>query len=573
MKHLFISLCFLYKFASHAQPGFAWAKQMGGPGYDSAWGITTDSKNNAITTGYFGSTADFDPGPGIFTLTASGSSDIFISKLDVNGNFLWAKSLGGDTGDWGLSITSDRYDNIYVAGFFYRTADFDPGPSVFNMTAFGGNSGDAFLLKLDPAGNFVWAKQFGGNSSDRATALVVDTQGSIYIAGDFAGTADFDPGLNIYNLTSPGGYSNYVCKLDSIGNFIWAKNIVKYVSSGLDLWDMAVDSSFNIYTTGRFQGSADFDPGPNNYILTSKGNYDIYLNKLNSSGNLVWALAFGGNSFDSGYSLAVDRVGNIVFTGCFMDTVDFDPGIGTQTLVAMGVNDIFVSKLDSSGNFIWIKQMGGTSNDAGNALEIDLANNIYITGSFRSTNADFDPGAGTYLLNSVGFNDFYLCKLNTKGHFLCAGSMGGSGNGSGLNEGHSIAINKYGEIFIAGQYASYACDFDPTTSTYTLASPSSFNIFVTKLYDCGVTTKTNTDQVNENSVILFPNPSSGVFNIHFSGTQTKISIYDILGNFILNKSCMSDTNLTIDLSGQPKGIYILEIISEGQRTIKKVLVE
>jgi len=130
--------------------------QMGGEGADMSSDIAVDSSGNIYTTGYFYDTADFAPGLGIFNLTSSGYEDIFISKLNVDGSFAWAKSIGGEGWlDNGNGIALDVNGNVYITGSFTGTVDFDPGIGIFNLASAGYN--DAFISKLDNNGNFVWA--------------------------------------------------------------------------------------------------------------------------------------------------------------------------------------------------------------------------------------------------------------------------------------------------------------------------------------------------------------------------------------------------------------------------------
>ncbi len=159
-------------------------------------------------------------------------------------------------------------------------------------------------------------------------------------------------------------------------------------------YSIAVDDSGNVYTTGSFLGTADFDPGPGTSNLTGGGNWDVFISKLDSAGNFLWAKNVDGANFVEGFSIALDGSGNVYTTGRFGDTGDFDPGAGTSYLTSAGVWDVFILKLDAAGNFLWAKSMGGSDSEWGNSIELDDLSNIYITGFFSGT-ADFDPGAGT----------------------------------------------------------------------------------------------------------------------------------------------------------------------------------
>src|ERR1035437_9575750 len=132
-------------------------------------------------------------------------------------------------------------------------------------------------------------------------------------------------------------------------NFLWAKSMG---GTGNDIgYSIALDASGNVYTTGYFYGTVDFDPGAGTFNLTSAGNYALFISKLDASGNFVWAKQIGGTSSGAlGQFISLDASGNIYTTGCFFGTVDFDPGAGTSNLTSSSTNDIFVSKLDASGN-------------------------------------------------------------------------------------------------------------------------------------------------------------------------------------------------------------------------------
>jgi len=362
----------------------------GGTSYDYGNSIAVDGSGNVYTTGYFYGTVDFDPGVGTTNLTSAGDGDVFVSKLNSSGDFLWAKSFGGTSEDFGYSIAVDGGGNIYTTGAFYNTADFDPGVGTANLTSAG--DGDVFVSKLNSSGDFLWAKSFGGTSYDGGISIAVDGSGNTYTTGAFYNTADFDPGVGTTNLTSTGGGDVFVSKLNSSGDLLWAKS---FGGTSNDFGNaIEVDGSGNVYTTGAFYNTADFDPGVGTANLTSAGVDDVFVSKLNSSGDFLWVKSFGGNASDYGISITVDSSGNVYTTGFFQNTVDFDPGVGTANLTSMGAIDVFVSKLDTSGNYAWAKSFGDTSYDYGISIAVDGSGNVYTTGYFQGT-VDFNPGATT----------------------------------------------------------------------------------------------------------------------------------------------------------------------------------
>lgn len=391
-----------------AAGNFVWAKQMGGTTIDDGRSITVDAAGNVYTTGHFTGTADFDPGMGSYNLTAAADMDVFISKLDAMGNFVWAKQLGASSFDIGQAIEVDGAGNVYTTGFFFNTVDFDPGVGIYNLSAVSGH--DMFVLKLDAAGGFVWARRMGGSIIQFGLDLKVDAVGNIYTTGHFRETVDFDPGTGTYNLTSAGEQDIFVHKLDPSGHFVWAKQFEGTGNDGGQA--LALDAAGNVYTTGYFQGTADFDPGAGVFDFTSVGDDDIFVSKLDPLGNFVWAKQLSGSSFGVGSAITVDAAGGVYVSGAFMDTVDFDAGTGVFNLTSTGGIDVFIHKMDAAGSFEWAVQMGSTDFDESLSIAVDLVGNVYTTGYFQGT-VDFDPGTGTANMTSVGTRDIFVHKLST----------------------------------------------------------------------------------------------------------------------------------------------------------------
>ncbi len=389
---------------------FVWVKHFSGDGYAFPYSIYLDSSGNIYTTGYFQNTVDFDPGAGTSNLTPAGSDDIYISKLDSSGNFVWVKAIGAGNQDKGVSINVDSNNYVYITGTFQTgPVDFDPGVGTSNLTA---GSVDGFILKLDSDGDFVWVKHLQGNSGEvNPASIKIDSSGNIYTVGDFRYTADFDPGAGTTNLNTGGDLNGtFILKLNSSGDFVFVKQIIGVESNSG--YSINLDSLGNIYTSGKFRNTTDFDPGAGTTELTSTLNANGYILKLDSSGNFVWVKSFVGEDDDTPVKyIFFDADDDIYATGDFFGTVDFDPGIGISNLISDGDNDIFILKLDPSGDFIWSKKFGGTDQDLIGGLFVDLSSNIYITGGFQDT-VDFDPGAGTSNLTSAGSVDAFVLKLS-----------------------------------------------------------------------------------------------------------------------------------------------------------------
>jgi hypothetical protein len=228
------------------------------------------------TTGFFSGTADFDPNGGTANLTSAGSDDIFVSKLDFDGNFVWARGMGGPNSDNGLGITVDSSGNVLTTGFFQSTADFDPEGGTANVTTAGSN--DIFVSKLDSGGGYVWAGGMGGSSTDVGEGIAVDSAGEVYTTGFFRDKADFNPGPPLTPLFSTGDSDIFVSQLDSGGNFVHAK-VMGGMSTDVGE-DIAVNAAGSVYTTGFFSETADFDPRAFNTVLASAGSVDMFVSRL-----------------------------------------------------------------------------------------------------------------------------------------------------------------------------------------------------------------------------------------------------------------------------------------------------
>jgi len=398
-----------------------------------------------------------------------------VCKIGFSQDYKWAKSIGSTADDYGYGIATGAYSNVYITGKFVNTADFDPGADTANLISNG--SDDIFFAKYDSSGSYVWAKSIGSASSaDGGWDITTDVFGNIYITGFFNDTADFDPGPGTANLISTAGYDIFIAKYDSSGSYLWAKSIA---GSGGFGYSIATDAYSNVYITGRFVNTADFDPDTGTANLTSIGIYDIFFAKYDSLGNYLWANSIGSGTADAGNCIDIDTLGNVYITGYWGGTADFDPGVGTVNLTPVGSYDIFFAKYDPSGNYLWAKGIGSTLWDQGQGIHIGILGNIYITGYYEGT-ADFDPGAGNAYLTPGNNKDIFFAKYDSNGNYIFAKS---SSSTSSNNGGNSITTDDDGNVYITG-YFKDSVDFDPSTDTASLTTAGSFvtDIFFAK-YD------------------------------------------------------------------------------------------
>lgn len=391
-----------------AAGNLVWAVTLGGTSFETGRAIAVDAAENVYITGDFYGTADFDPGVGIVTMTSLGIDDIFVCKLDPTGALLWAKQFSGTLNlDIGQAITVDGAGNVLTTGFFASSIDFDPGVGVFTLTP--GFGPDMFISKLDAAGDFVWAKQLGGSNLHFGLDIELDATGNIYTAGHFRETSDFDPGTGVFSMTSGGDQDPFIQKLDAAGDFVWAK---QFSGVGNDaVQDLAIDPTGNVLVTGYFDALADFDPGVGTFDMTPGGTADIFMAKLNGAGDFMWAKQISPTTFSSGSSIISDPSGNVYTSGYYAGSADLDPGAGITSVTSAGGADLFITKLDGMGNYIWGISMGDIGNDEAISLYVDSDENVYATGYFNER-VDFDPGTAVYLLTSAGGFDAFVLKLD-----------------------------------------------------------------------------------------------------------------------------------------------------------------
>ena len=536
-----------------------WGRQIGGTDVDWSRSMVFDDFGNVYTTGIFRETVDFDPGAGILNLTSNGDGDIYIQKLDASGDLIWVRQMGGNGWDSALAIALDNLGNIYTAGRFAETVDFDPGVGVLNLTSNGGE--DIYIQKLDASGNLVWVKQMGGEEDDAVSSIAIDDLDNVYTIGYFGGIADFDPGVGTLNLTSNGGIDIYIQKLDGLGNLVWVKQM------GGEANDLgraiALDDLGNVYAMGGFRETADFDPGVGMLNLTSNGVVDIYIQKLDESGDLVWAKQIGGEGWDAAEVIALDDSGNIYTAGEFDDTADFDPGAGVLNLTSNGGDDIFIQKLDGSGDLIWVKQIGGESDIAVRSIVFDDLNNIYTVGYFGGT-IDFDPGGGTLNLTSIGGVDIYIQKLDGSGDLVWAKQIGGDNN----DFGEGIAFDNFGSIYTVGTFTQ-TVDFDPGAGMFNLSSNGGEDIFIIKLNE----QTTSTDElVSSLGILVYPNPTTYLLEIDKgSNAEIAIDLFDNLGQKIISV-ITTDQNTSLDLINYTSAVYFLSI-NNGENTITQKIIK
>lgn len=449
-------------------PANAWnqstfaAQAYGGGGFETTVGIATDAAGNIYSTGTLAGVIDVDPSP-TSTATLSqvgGGVDIWITKFNSSGEYIWGKVFGGTDGDLVYGIDVDSNGNVFLVGTYAGTVDFDPGAGTTTRTSKGNN--DNFVVKLTTDGNFAWVKDFGAANEERATAITLDSNNNILVTGLFNDNVDFNP-APLETNTVTGNYADgFVLKLDPNGGYLWAKG---FGGVSADYGEgIAVDSSNNVYVTGRYTGNVDFDPGAGTTTISGSATNGAFVLKLNSDGTFGFARGFDGTGQDVGLEIEVDSGGNIMTAGQFQSTVDFNPGAGTANLTTSPSSAIFLLKLDPSGNFLWAKSWGG-SGDQPWDLKITSSNDVLLSGDYLGT-VDFDPNAGTSNYTAQDPTDGFILKLDSTGNFVWVSTLRGAQN----QQPRAIELISGGHILIAGVF--YQIDFNPSVNVALIANAS-----------------------------------------------------------------------------------------------------
>lgn len=534
MKRVYFFILFVFVVAqSQAQPQtWQWGYSGGGAGNDVGYAISTDAVGNSYATGRFNDTATF----GTYSVTSAGGPDIFIAKYDSNGNCLWAKRAGSTN-------TSDPYGDesrgvdIDAAGNCYVTGNCMPQATFGSFTLPGNGQRQIYVAKYNSSGTVIWAKEPTGNSSNNySRAIATDASGNSYITGYLGG------GSNTFGFYTLNGAGAYCVKYDSSGNVLYATKLGS--NGGLDAYGIDVDSQGNAYVTGCLTGTEII----NSQSYTSTGMQDVFLIKINSSGNFIWlrqSITSSSSATAFGRGVSTDSQNNIYSIGDFDDAISF----GSTTLngpPAGSGKELFLVKYDSSGNFLWVKASSSMFPPftEGAALKIDQSSNIYITGSRY-----YDVNFGSCYLPDVGIQTF-ITKYDSSGNCVFAISA----NGNSGARGYGISLDSGMCAYITG-FSKAPVTFGNYTTTFFGGT----DIFIAKLGCDAVNYILENDLSNENTYLL-PNPSTGIFTIQSSEKISSVEIMNVLGEKVYS-STLNSKQATITLK-VPNGIYFYCIISE-----------
>ena len=434
-------------------------------------------------TGMFRGSVRF--GPLAVATTSVNNTDAFVARLDGAGNWQWVQRGGGSQYDQGRTVALDAGGNVFCTGdYSSSTATF--GPTALPLTPAGGivvAPSDIFVVRLDAAGNWLWALSVGSNDIDTPAGLAVGSDGNAYVAGNYQGATVTLGSTTLSHRNFNGQPSNelFVAKLTPAGTWLWATRAggaygAMGISQAVNLVgrDLAVDAANNPCVTGSLQVGANVGTSATAYfgtntLLATLSN-DLFVARLTAGGTWQWALKATGTGTDQGRGIASSSTGTVYVAGDFASN-QFT--LGSSVLPLGGVTDLVLAELSSSGTVQRVATARGRGQSEASALASDAAGNTYVVGNFRS-----EITLGNTTLSSLGSRDIVVAKRAPSGQYLWAVRAGGTED----DRSHGIAVDGSGNVYITGEYYSFTAGFGSTSLTGGVANSfTEANVFVAKL--------------------------------------------------------------------------------------------
>jgi hypothetical protein len=528
-KKLLLSVFFIaIRFIAFSQaPVIEWEKCFGGTYNEKAKSIIQTTDGGYAVAGFSdsndGDVTGHNGGP---------SDDYWIVKINSSGDLEWEKSFGGSSNDEANSIVQTTDGGYVIAG-----ASFSNDGDVTNHHG-GTTYADYWIVKLDSAGNMQWQKSYGGSLDDQANSIIQTSDGGFAIAG-YSGSSDGD-------VTGIGGINYWILKLGSGGIIQWQKS---YGGTWGDWAQSIIGTADGGYAVAGYTNSSDHDVIGNHSMY----NYDYWVMKLNTAGDWNWKKCYGGSSSDGAYSIKQTSEGGFVIAG--LTESDDDDVTGHHH-----VEDDWIVKVDATGSLTWEKALGGFENDYAISIVQSNDGGYVAAGGTASNDGDVSGYHQGYYFTS----DYWVVKLDENGNLKWQKCLGGSET----EVAYSIINCSDGGFAIAGFASSLDGD---VTGNHGGAS----DFWIVKLFP-EITGIQN--QPLTSSISIFPNPSSGIFQIQSEQSVIKnVTAFNLLGenifstfNFIPTISGQSSTSIA--LSSQPDGVYFLHLETANGLVVKKVVI-
>jgi hypothetical protein len=458
-------------------PGSAvWASANSGTGSMGESFVAVDGAGNIYLAGYFSGTINFagTGDGGLGSLTSAGASDIFIAKFSPAGVPQWSKRFGDASTQYIWALAVDVAGNLFVTGEFGGTLELagsDGGAGT--LVAANADYYSGFVAKFDTSGDYQWGLAFGnGLASTVGSGIAVDNLGGVAITGNFRSGVSFsragDGGTD--TLTSAGSDDVLVAKFGVDGTYLWSRQFGDHEPQ--DGQAIAADAAGNLYVTGYYFGTVTFpdaDGGSTSWVAPSAANSEsVFLVKLDPDGDSLWSKGYGAQSVQGTQTVAVTPAGDVYAAHSGDGNVDFagPADAGPNVLVGQGLDDIFVAKFDTNGNYAWGHQYGDAANQTISALAVDGAGGVVLTGNFQgSVNFAGSADAGAATLTSASGSELFVAKLTSGGASVWSQAYA---TGSPLR----LAVDSCSDdLLLAGDYTSGSLTFPAASDAASFVLP------------------------------------------------------------------------------------------------------
>jgi gliding motility-associated-like protein len=490
-----------------------WSKSAGGLTSDKGTSITVDLQGNIYTTGYFNESGSF--GPFIADMVDLHSKEVFVTKQDPSGTFLWMVRGTNHYDDRGLGICLDAMGNVFVTGTCWGEITFN-GVTATGSTNY---SDQIFVLKLDNAGNVVWLKNAGFSSydsfpyqDDHGYDVCADQLGNIFVTGFLSNKTAFTQVAEFDALTiplAPDDSVAFIAKLDNSGAWQWVQTF-----NGEESYRehrLTVDNENSVYITGGFDSNRTFGTT----TLVSAGGFDIYVVKYNQAGVFQWANRAGSDRDDRGNDIAFDGSNHLYVTGEFRHKA----GFGLDSLNnngSAGGRDMFVAKISKTGDWVWAKKGGSSSgSDRGNGVVVNSKGLILLTGTFKDT-AKFGSNVVLNSISTVDSVQVYVAAINADGKWQWALAAGGTE----FDSGAAICADTSCNAFITGYYSG-TISFGASS----LTSVGKKDIFITKIKDACEGAAPPTPTIPVEIIEIYTMNGSNIFTPNNDGVNDQFELY------------------------------------------------
>jgi Secretion system C-terminal sorting domain len=536
-------LLILLQICSEVNAQWQWSQHWGGYSFnypdDKPQNLLINN-NNLTLLGTYGNSLII-PGD---TLPGNGLSQIFMVTLDESGVQNWFTSIGGNYNsasghDFGICTSDKLHDNIYISGSVIGMAQFDSiliGGSSLNLN-------DLFLGKIDQSGHPVWAKRWHNANYDDGTDISINHNNLPNMIGQNVDT------INVDGAILPPGGSLY--RFDEDGNLLFARALFSRSISG---WNMVYLHNMNedlimhgYFDTPTFQLDTS--------QLINNGNSDAFLARADSNGNVKWINRFGFGGTDRIQSLDIDSSFNFYITGIFSDSIQFD-----NTMLYNSTQDVFVAKMDSSGNAIWVTQLSSTGSvNYGNQIVVDPTGGCYVTGEFSGT-----THFGNFTVTASSSTDMFLARYDSNGACLGVKNFGQA-------SGNCVVLDSSGNVCVAGTFTGTVNIGNNTFTSY-----GGKDVFIAK---SNAITGFEEIRTSSDQLLIYANPNAGTCQITIpepllNEKELTLRVHNSSGQVIQQKSVhIGSEKIRINLTAEAKGIYNVTLSNGNKIYYGKIVFE